>query len=54
MSATKTQQSPSANMSAKSISTNTNSYIHFSTGHEDLVHDVAYGSHPGRRHQLQS
>ena len=23
--------------------TNPNSYVHFPTGHEDLVHDVAYG-----------
>lgn len=31
-------------MSAKSVSANTNSYVHFTTGHEDLVHDVAYGT----------
>ncbi|KAA8893817.1 WD40-repeat-containing domain protein [Sphaerosporella brunnea] len=37
-------------MSTKNLSapTNPNSYVHFSTGHEDLVHDVAYDYY-GRR-----
>jgi hypothetical protein len=26
--------------------TSSNSYVHFPTGHEDLVHDVAYGIYP--------
>jgi nucleoporin SEH1 len=33
-------------MSVKSAPSNPNSYVHFSTGHEDLVHDVAYGPSP--------
>ena len=28
------------------LNTNPNSYVHFPTGHEDLVHDVAYGGCP--------
>lgn len=31
------------------LNTNSNSYVHFPTGHEDLVHDVAYGRCPALR-----